>query len=149
MPERTAPLGLPPRLAAGLALLLLLGACETLPPPYVPPPAAGRVWMPPPRAGVYFEPAPAIQPAMANPDFLKLQGWDQEDALGALAGLRAGCRVARVPDLTAVCQDLARQAPGDAVAARRAVAAGRVCCGPDPRCPTSATPLGPRRGCGV
>ena len=107
-----------PRLAAGLALVLLLGACETLPPPYVPPPAAGRVWLPPPRAGEYFDPAPAIPAAAANADFLKLPGWEQEDTLGALAGLRAGCRVARVPALAGVCQDLERQAPGDAAAAR-------------------------------
>lgn len=118
MPRAKVRFGVPPRLPAGLALLLLLGACETLPPPYVPPPAAGRVWVPPPRAGEYFDPAPPTQSVSTNPDFLKLQGWDQEDALGALAGLRAGCRVARVPELSAVCQDLARQAPTDATAAR-------------------------------
>jgi membrane-bound lytic murein transglycosylase A len=118
MSEPTRPLGPTARFAVGLALLLLLGACEILPPPYVPPPAAGRTWVPPPRAGEYFDPAPAVQPAAANPDFLKLQGWDQEDALGALAGLKAGCRIAKVPELSAVCQDLTRQAPADAAAAR-------------------------------
>ena len=118
MLKRASPLELTPRLAAGLASLLLLSACAVLPPPYVPPPAAGWVWVPPPRAGEYFEPAPAAQAAATNPDFLKLPGWDQEDALGALAGLRAGCRVAKVPDLATICQDLARQAPGDAAAAR-------------------------------
>ena len=118
MQERMPPRRWVPRLTAGLALLFLLGACETLPPPYVPPPAAGRVWVPPPRAGEYFDPAPETPTTIANPDFLKLPGWDQEDTLGALAGLRAGCRVARVPALAGVCQDLARQAPGDATAAR-------------------------------
>jgi membrane-bound lytic murein transglycosylase A len=118
MLERIPPLRWVPQLTAGLALLFLLGACETLPPPYVPPPAAGRVWVPPPRAGEYFDPAPATPTTISNPDFLKLPGWDQEDTLGALAGLRAGCRVARVPAFAGVCQDLARQAPGDATAAR-------------------------------
>jgi membrane-bound lytic murein transglycosylase A len=51
-------------------------------------------------------------------DFTQLAGWDQEDALAALAGLRAGCRAAKAVELSGICQALAGQAPADAVAAR-------------------------------
>jgi membrane-bound lytic murein transglycosylase len=51
-------------------------------------------------------------------DFTQLAGWDQEDALAALAGLRAGCRAAKAVELSGICQALAGQAPADAAAAR-------------------------------
>lgn len=123
MPAQPKSLSLTVRLAAGLACLAALGACAVLPPPVVPAPAGGRVWLPPPQAGTYTvapsPPAPeAPSASLPQIDFTQLAGWDQEDALAALAGLRAGCRAAKAVELSGICQALAGQAPADAAAAR-------------------------------
>ena len=101
------------------ACILALAGCAVRPPPYVPPPAPGRVWRGPPTPQTPLQPQVSEQDREPSPSFAKLTGWEQDDHKAALEGLSAGCKIARVPDLAAVCKRLAQQPPQDAASARR------------------------------
>ena len=104
--------------AALFSSLLALTACATL--DTTPIPMDQKVFPQEERTNLPLEPLTPLAPPPIRPiRFSELAGWDQEDALAALSSLNASCRLAKMPDLASICQDLVRQPPSDALAARQ------------------------------
>jgi membrane-bound lytic murein transglycosylase A len=90
--SRVSPAFAPLALAA-----LLLSACANT----VSPPVATGPALPPPGTTTVPPPPAATRPAALS--FASLAGWTEEDHLAALNAFRAGCGVAKEPEMAKVC----------------------------------------------
>ena len=108
---------------AGLlsGVLILLGACESLPQPRPQFPASPAT---PSPSGHAPPPAPAPPPVEPKPlarslfRLSELHGWVDEDHLAALKAFQAGCGAARAPAWRTVCQRAREQTATDEAGAR-------------------------------